>query len=262
MTVSSGMIQSIEEGPAGFSTVQGTLSEVVPVYRGGAGRVLNIGAIRPTGHTSLSRRGRQGSQPLRQGEVRHAQSIEEGPAGFSTWSRLISRALPVYRGGAGRVLNVATHSPGSAPSLSRRGRQGSQRHRAAPGPRLQSIEEGPAGFSTFSTACASRCPVYRGGAGRVLNGSITTGIFCPSLSRRGRQGSQLTGCWASSTTQSIEEGPAGFSTGFMRLARSPASLSRRGRQGSQLLNCESDRLDQSIEEGPAGFSTPCWCGRR
>ena len=182
--------QSIEEGPAGFSTCGASHPHSGPVYRGGAGRVLNHGGCPRAQHASLSRRGRQGSQRGRCATCIRHQSIEEGPAGFSTVPVIASTASPVYRGGAGRVLNNCSCCGAGFASLSRRGRQGSQRRRQRVLAASQSIEEGPAGFSTTRSTPAACAPVYRGGAGRVLNRRSSDTRSRTSLSRRGRQGSQ------------------------------------------------------------------------
>ena len=140
--------QSIEEGPAGFSTDPLTAVQNIPVYRGGAGRVLNWATVATARSPSLSRRGRQGSQRVNRQNRAYAQSIEEGPAGSSTWISCFLPQRPVYRGGAGRVLNVSVPEAQLRASLSRRGRQGSQPLMNGNHMTDQSIEEGPAGFST------------------------------------------------------------------------------------------------------------------
>ena len=246
------------------------------VYRGGTGRVPNGRCLVSKRSRSLSRRDRQGSQLIRALLPLWRESIEEGPAGFPTLSVAGDDEGGVYRGGTGRVPNGPTSTSHVRRSLSRRDRQGSQRvaggYRRPP----ESIEEGPAGFPTCEPGTWTSSGVYRGGTGRVPNVPSTRARRWGSLSRRDRQGSQPFRCGVAVSTESIEEGPAGFptvaGTGAQRVGvyrggtgRVPNlcskgrsvfwSLSRRDRQGSQLDAAACALLWESIEEGPAGFPT-------
>ena len=162
-------MKSIEEGPAGFPTGEEAGGAGVEVYRGGTGRVPNEQSRRTYDVGSLSRRDRQGSQPGSSGSSTTRKSIEEGPAGFPTRGAGPVRRGEVYRGGTGRVPNRARGAQGSAGSLSRRDRQGSQRTLIPVYAGLKSIEEGPAGFPTRGHLPVRWTEVHRGGTGRVPN---------------------------------------------------------------------------------------------